>query len=98
MLYLLNVVFTVFPQRSKTLKSEVSTCCTIIMSFHPAQARPFHVYWFKKPDETFLPCTEFRKVIAIMRSDFFPLPHMDECVDRVGSPKCFSKFDLLKGY
>lgn len=40
----------------------------------------------------------YRKVNAVMTPDSFPLPCMDDCVDRVGSAKFVTKLDLLKGY
>ena len=43
-------------------------------------------------------CTDFRKVNAITKSDSFPLPRVDDCVDRLGSAVFVSKIDLLKGY
>lgn len=51
-----------------------------------------------KPDRTFRPCTDFRKVNAVTKPDSFPLPRMEDCVDQVGAAKFVSKFDLLKGY
>lgn len=32
------------------------------------------------------------------KPDSFPLPRIEDCVDRVGSVKFVGKFDLLKGY
>ena len=52
----------------------------------------------RKPDQTFRPCTDFRKVNNGTKPDSFPLPRIDDCVDQVGSAKFVSKFDLLKGY
>lgn len=43
-------------------------------------------------------CSDMRKVNAVSKSDSFPLPRMDDCIDRVGAAKFVSKFDLLKGY
>lgn len=43
-------------------------------------------------------CTDFRKVNQVTKPDYFPLPHMEDCVDQVGAAKYVSKFDLLKGY
>lgn len=39
-----------------------------------------------------------RKVNAVTKSDSFPLPRIDDCVDSAGSANFVSKFDLLKGY
>ncbi len=43
-------------------------------------------------------CTDFRKVNAVTKPDSFPLPRMEDCVDRVGSARFVTKLDLLKGY
>ncbi len=43
-------------------------------------------------------CTDYRKVNALTKPDSFPLPHVEDCVDRVGNSKFVTKLDLLKGY
>lgn len=43
-------------------------------------------------------CTDLRKVNVVTKPDSFPLPRMDDCVDRVGSARYVTKLDLLKGY
>lgn len=51
-----------------------------------------------KPDGTFRFCTDYRRLNSVTKPDCYPLPRCDDCVDRVGSAKYISKFDLLKGY
>ncbi len=51
-----------------------------------------------KQDGTPRFCTDLRKVNSVTKSDSFPLPRMDDCIDQVGAAKFVSKFDLLKGY
>uniref|UniRef100_A0A669F703 Gypsy retrotransposon integrase-like protein 1 n=1 Tax=Oreochromis niloticus TaxID=8128 RepID=A0A669F703_ORENI len=51
-----------------------------------------------KPDNTPRFCTDFRKVNAVTKPDSFPLPRMEDCIDRVGSATFVTKLDLLKGY
>lgn len=51
-----------------------------------------------KPDASFRFCTDYRKVNKITKADSFPLPRMEDCVDRVGSASFVTKLDLLKGY
>lgn len=51
-----------------------------------------------KPDATPRFCNDYRKVNAITRPDSYPLPRMEDCVDRVGSARYVTKLDLLKGY
>jgi len=51
-----------------------------------------------KADGTWRFCTDFRKVNNMTKSDGFPLPRIEDCIDRIGSLQFVSKFDLLKGY
>ena len=51
-----------------------------------------------KPDGSVRFCTDFRKVNDCTKSDSYPIPRMDDCIDRVGNSKYLTKFDLLKGY
>ena len=32
------------------------------------------------------------------KTDSFPIPRIDDCIDKIGSAKFVSKFDLLKGF
>jgi transposase InsO family protein len=51
-----------------------------------------------KPDKTFRMCTDYRKLNAVTKSDSFPMPRIDDCIDKIGHTKYISKFDLLKGF
>lgn len=51
-----------------------------------------------KANLTFRFCTDFRKVNAVTKPDCFPLPRIDDLIDRVGPAKFVTKLDLLKGY
>lgn len=51
-----------------------------------------------KPDGTSRFCTDYRKVNQLTKSDSFPLPRIDDCVDRIGQAKFVTKLELLKGY
>lgn len=52
----------------------------------------------KKEDGQPRMCFDYRKVNAVTKTDSFPLPRVEDCIDRVGSARYISKFDLLKGY
>ena len=43
-------------------------------------------------------CTDFHKVNKVTSCDSYPIPCVDDCVDRIGNAKYVTKFDLLKGY
>jgi hypothetical protein len=51
-----------------------------------------------KPDGSFRFCTDFRKVNALTKTDSYPIPRIEDCIDKIGHAKYVSKFDLLKGY
>ena len=51
-----------------------------------------------KPDNTVRPCIDFRKVNTVTKTDAYPIPRLEDCIDRIGQASFVSKFDLLKGY
>jgi len=51
-----------------------------------------------KADGSYRFCTDFRKVNAVTKSDSFPLPRVEDCIDSIGRSHFITKFDLLKGY
>ena len=51
-----------------------------------------------KPDGTFRMCTDYRKVNSVTKTDIFPIPRIDDCIDNIGHAKYVTKFDLLKGF
>ena len=51
-----------------------------------------------KSDKSDRFCTDFRKVNNVTKPDSYPLPRVEDCVDRVGSASYVTKLDLLKGY
>ena len=51
-----------------------------------------------KADGTFHMCTGYRKVNSVTKTDSFPVPRMDGCIDNIGQAKHVTKSDLLKGF
>ena len=51
-----------------------------------------------KPDGSYRMCTDYRKVNNVTKSDSFPIPRMEDCIDRIGKAKYVTKFDLLQGF
>ena len=51
-----------------------------------------------KSDGSMRFCTDFRKVNASTVADCYPLPRIEDCIEKVGQAKIISKIDLLKGY
>lgn len=51
-----------------------------------------------KLDGSYRFCTDYRKVNSLTKPVSFPLPRLEDCVDRVGSARYVTKLDLIKGY
>ena len=51
-----------------------------------------------KPDGSYCFCTDFRKLNAVSKTDYYLIPLINDCIDKIGPAKFVSKFDLLKGY
>ncbi len=51
-----------------------------------------------KSNGSYRMCTDYRKVNSVTKTDSFPIPRMDDCIDKIGSAKYVTKFDLLKGF
>jgi hypothetical protein len=65
---------------------------------------PCHSEWSSpcilvpKTDGSYRFCTDYRKVNSVTKTDSFPIPRMDDCIDKVGNAKYVTKLDLMKGY
>lgn len=51
-----------------------------------------------KPDGSIRFCIDFREVNKISKFDTYPLPRVDEMVERIGKAKYITTLDLCKGY
>lgn len=52
----------------------------------------------KKDDGTWRFCLDFRKLNSVTRKDAYPLPRMEDILDRLSHAKYFSKIDLKHAY
>ena len=59
-------------------------------------ASPLHMV--TKPDGTWRPCGDFKRLNAITRSDRYPIPHVHDLTAALHGSLIFSKLDLAKGY
>ena len=49
-----------------------------------------------KPDQSYRMCTDFRKLNSVTKTDTFPIPRIDDCIDKVGKANYVTKIDLRK--
>ena len=51
-----------------------------------------------KKDKTVHLCVDYRKLNAVSKSDAYPMPRIDDLIDRVGNANYITTLDLTKGY
>lgn len=86
------------PDKLRTLKTEVQTMLDlgVIRTSRSEWSSPLILV--KKPNGTWRPCVDYRKVNAITRGESYPLPRLDDLVDQVGNSAYITTLDLAKGY
>ena len=51
-----------------------------------------------KADRSYRFCADFCKVNLITKTDSYPIPRVEDCIDKISNAEFVSKYDLLKGY
>jgi len=52
----------------------------------------------QKPDDSIRFCNDFRQLNAISKFDAYPMPRVDEMIERIGKARFITTLDLTKGY
>jgi hypothetical protein len=97
------------PQRSKPIRTSYSERKVIIAQkveeFVPkGLARPSKSPWavsvvlVKKKDQDFRFCVDYRRINSVSKRDVYPLPRIDDVLDRLAGAKWFASIDLLSRY
>ena len=58
----------------------------------------FPVLFAKKPEGKWRMCVDYRGLNALTERNTYPLPRIQDCLDRIGSAKRISKLDLTSGF
>ncbi len=86
------------PKKRELMKAEVEYLCQNNFASPSQSVWSSPCLLVPKSDLSVRFCTDYRKVNAVTKPDSFPLPRMEDCIDRVGPAKFVTKLDLLKGY
>ncbi|KAI2661959.1 Retrovirus-related Pol polyprotein from transposon 17.6 [Labeo rohita] len=90
--------YRVNPVKREIMKSEIKYMLQNGLAVSSQSAWSSPCVLVPKSDGSFRFCTDYRKINAVTKPDSFPLPRIDDCIDRVGPAKFVTKLDLLKGY
>ena len=90
--------YRLHPEKSAIVKTEVEYMLKNDLVVPSSSPWSSPIVLVKKPHDQHRLCFDYRKVNAVTKTDTFPLPRVNDCIDRVGNAKFISKFDLLKGY
>jgi len=78
----------------KEVKKLIDSNCVI-----PGEAEACsQVLLVRKPDDTWRFCIDYRELNKVTIPDSFPLPIIDEVLQRLEGKTLYTVFDLLKGY
>ncbi|XP_077962421.1 uncharacterized protein LOC144410313 isoform X1 [Gasterosteus aculeatus] len=84
--------------RREAIRQEVSRMLQlgVIEESHSAWSSP--VVLVPKPDGSYRFCNDFRRLNDASQFDAYPMPRVDELIDRLGTARFISTLDLTKGY
>ena len=85
-------LFRLSPAEDKELQEQLSSW----KSFIEPYVSPFGsgVLFVPKPNAKFRLCVDYRPLNAIMVADVYPIPRIDEMIDKAGGSRWFSNMDL----
>lgn len=77
--------YRVNPMKRELLKKEVRYLLDNNLAESSFSAWSSPCFLVNKPDGSYRFCTEYSKLNSVTKPDCYPLPCIDDCVDRVGS-------------
>ena len=86
------------PEKASYLKQELAKLLKDNLIEESESSFASNVVLVPKPDNTLRLCTDYRKLNAVTVPDPFPLPRIEDLIDRVGQAKFLTKLDMTRGY
>jgi transposase InsO family protein len=92
------VPYRMNPEKTSYLKNEIAKLLDqkLIAESQSSFASP--IVLIPKANKSWRICTDLRKLNAQSLADPFPIPRVDDLIDRVGKAKYLSKIDMTQGF
>lgn len=90
--------YRVNPTRQESLEKELTYMLEHCMIEQGSSEWNSPVTLQPKPDGKVRFCVDFRRVNSVSKTDAYPLPRVDDSIDKVGVATYITKIDLVKGY
>jgi len=90
--------YRVHPEKSEQIRKELDLMIKmgVIEESNSPWASP--VVLIPKPDGTVRFCVDYRRVNDVTLPDAYPLPRVEDLIDKIGRAKYLTKIDLSRGY
>ena len=90
--------YRVHPEKQKKMSAEVDYLLEHDLIEPSSSSWSSPCLLVPKSDGSVRFCTDFRKVNHLTKPDSFPMPRIDDCIDRIGQAQYVTRLDLLKGF
>ena len=90
--------YRVSTQKSEIIKKELDNMIQLGVIEPSSSPWAAPVVVIPKPDKTYRFCVDYRRLNEVTVPDAFPMPRIDDLIDKVGKAKYLTKIDLSKGY
>ena len=86
------------PEKSAYLKKELADLVELGIIEESCSPWASLIVMVPKADGKLRLCTDFRKVNAVTSPNPYPLPRIEDLIDRIGRAKFLTKLDMTRGY
>jgi hypothetical protein len=86
------------PRQTEIIKSEIKRMLSLGIIEIAESDYTSPVTLVENPNRDPRLCCDYRKLNSVIKTQFYPLPNMDERVEKVSAAKYISVIDLTKGY
>ncbi|GFU48767.1 retrovirus-related Pol polyprotein from transposon 412 [Trichonephila clavipes] len=86
------------PRQIETLKSEVSKMLEMKIIEPGESDFTSPLILVEAQGKEARPCIDYRRLNKVTRTEFFPLPNIEELLEKVSAAKYISILDLTRGY